>query len=128
LRWRTCCFACAAETDKWKKISFVFLPVVGLYMGFVAVRHNSHGHHEYEQVRAAAYHPSPPPCLDRAIPWILPCAADARRSACCRQVKYPFVKKRDKPMPWALAGGSDCDLFDYKCGAAYKAAKAAAAE
>ena len=54
------CFACAAETDKWKKISFVFLPVVGLYMGFVAVRHNSHGHHEYEQVRPTAYHPSPP--------------------------------------------------------------------
>jgi hypothetical protein len=59
------CFACAAETDKWKKISFVFLPVVGLYMGFVAVRHNSHGHHEYEQVRPTAYHPSPPTVRER---------------------------------------------------------------
>ena len=30
-------------------------------------------------------------------------------------------------MPWALKGGSDCDLFDMACGAKYKAAKAAAA-
>jgi len=80
-----------AETDKWKKISFVFMPVVGAYMIFVGIRHNSHGHHEYEQV------------------------------------KYPFVKKRDKPMPWALRGGTDCDLFDYGCSAKIKAAKAAEA-
>jgi len=78
-----------AETDKWKKISFAFLPFVGLYMGFVFVRHNSH-HHEYEQV------------------------------------SYPFIKKRDKEMPWALKGGSKCDLFDYKCAAKERAAKAEA--
>lgn len=42
-------------------------------------------------------------------------------------MKYPFVKKRDKPMPWALRGGTDCDLFDYGCSAKIKAAKAAEA-
>ena len=31
-------------------------------------------------------------------------------------------------MPWTLAGGSKCDLFDYGCGAKEKAAKAAMAE
>ena len=41
----------AAETDKWKKISYAFIPFVTLYMGFVFVRHNSHEHHDSEQVR-----------------------------------------------------------------------------
>jgi len=36
---------------------------------------------------------------------------------------YPYIMKRDKPMPWALAGGTDCGLFDYKCSAAIAAAK-----
>ena len=42
--------------------------------------------------------------------------------------KYPWMKKRDKAMPWTLAGGSACDLFDYTCSAKEKAAKAALAE
>ena len=42
--------------------------------------------------------------------------------------KYPWMKKRDKAMPWTLAGGSSCDLFDYTCSAKEKAAKAALAE
>ena len=41
------------------------------------------------------------------------------------QTAYPFVKKRDKELPWALAGGSKCDLFDYACAEKEKAAKAA---
>ena len=46
------------------------------------------------------------------------------------QPKYPFMKKRDKPMPWALSKtgmGSDCDLFDVACGAKFRAMKAAEA-
>ena len=46
------------------------------------------------------------------------------------QPKYPFIKKRDKPMPWALSKsgmGSDCDLFDVACGAKFRAMKAAEA-
>ena len=44
------------------------------------------------------------------------------------QIKYgTYIKKRDKPMPWALKGGSDCDLFDYECGRKYKEAQAAKA-
>lgn len=43
----------------------------------------------------------------------------------CGQVLYPHMRKRDKEMPWALAGGSKCDLFDYTCAAKEKAAKAA---
>merc|ERR1719335_1475367 len=79
------------ETEKWKKISFAFIPFVGVYAVFVGVKHFSH-HHEAEE-----------------------------------QVKYPFIKKRDKMMPWAARGGTDCDLFDYHCSARIKAAKAAAA-
>merc|ERR1712087_153849 len=41
------------------------------------------------------------------------------------KVDYQFIKKRDKEMPWALKGGSKCDLFDYTCAAKEKAAKAA---
>eukprot|EP00967_Tisochrysis_lutea_P020344 scaffold23155_cov39-Tisochrysis_lutea.AAC.1 len=44
------------------------------------------------------------------------------------RVKYDYIGIRNKPMPWALAGGSKCDLFDYDCAAKEKAAKAAAAE
>ena len=43
------------------------------------------------------------------------------------QVKYPFIKKRDKIMPWTANGGSKCDLFDYYCAKVERAAKAAAA-
>jgi hypothetical protein len=40
------------------------------------------------------------------------------------QVKFgTYIKKRDKPMPWKLNGGTDCDLFDYGCSAKLKAAK-----
>ena len=42
--------------------------------------------------------------------------------------KQEEMKKRDKAMPWTLAGGSSCDLFDYTCSAKEKAAKAALAE
>ena len=59
----------------------------------------------------------------------VPCAsACARKIVClcmCGQVLYPHMRKRDKEMPWALAGGSKCDLFDYTCAAKEKAAKAA---
>jgi hypothetical protein len=41
--------------------------------------------------------------------------------------QYPWMKKRAKELPWTLAGGSKCDLFDYHCSAKEKAAKAAAA-
>ena len=82
-----------AETDKWKKVSYAFIPFCGLYAIFVTVRHNSH-HHEHEE--------EPP--------------------------QYPWMKKRDKKMPWTLRGGSECDLFDYgPCYQKEKAAKAAAA-
>ena len=40
-----------AETDKWKKISFVFMPVVAAYTVFVYIRHNQHEHDHHEQVR-----------------------------------------------------------------------------
>jgi len=41
------------------------------------------------------------------------------------QVKYPYIAKRDKPMPWALSGGSDCGLFEYgECWQEDKAKKA----
>ena len=53
----------------------------------------------------------------------MPAAARAQHAP-----KYPWMKKRDKAMPWTLAGGSSCDLFDYTCSAKEKAAKAALAE
>ena len=43
-------------------------------------------------------------------------------------IYYPFIGKRDKPMPWTLKGGSKCDLFDYGCAAKERAAKAALEE
>lgn len=42
--------------------------------------------------------------------------------------KYPWMKKRDKMLPWTAAGGSACDLFDFDCSAKERAAKAALAE
>merc|ERR1719473_1861144 len=75
-----------AESDKWKKISYVFIPFVVSVTAFVMFTHKHHHHHE---------------------------------------VKYPYITKRDKPMPWTLKGGSKCDLFDYTCAAKEKAAKAA---
>ena len=50
-----------AETDKWKKISYAFIPFCGVYAVFVAVRHFSH-HHEPDDVRA-------PPVTARE-PWM----------------------------------------------------------
>ena len=44
------------------------------------------------------------------------------------EVPFPYMKKRDKAMPWALKGGSKCDLFDYDCSAKERAAKAGLAE
>ena len=38
---------------------------------------------------------------------------------------YQYINIRRKEMPWALYGGSKCDLFDYKCAAKEKAAAAA---
>ncbi|KAL1526574.1 hypothetical protein AB1Y20_015281 [Prymnesium parvum] len=43
------------------------------------------------------------------------------------QVQYPYIGKRDKPMPWTLAGGSECALFDYKCARKLEEAKKALA-
>lgn len=53
----------AAETDKWKKISYVFMPFCVCYGVFVYIKHNQH-HHEHEDVRCAAHSPSP----SRALP------------------------------------------------------------
>ena len=44
-----------AETDKWKKISYVFMPFCGIYAVFVGVKHMSHGHHDHEHVRRAPH-------------------------------------------------------------------------
>ena len=44
------------------------------------------------------------------------------------EIPFPYMKKRDKAMPWALKGGSKCDLFDYDCSAKERAAKKALAE
>jgi len=81
-----------AETDKWKKISYAFIPFCGVYAIYVGSAHLAH-HHDHEE--------EPP--------------------------QYPWMKKRAKELPWTLAGGSKCDLFDYHCSAKEKAAKAAAA-
>ena len=40
------------------------------------------------------------------------------------EIPFPYMKKRDKAMPWALKGGSKCDLFDYDCSAKERALKA----
>lgn len=42
------------------------------------------------------------------------------------EIPFPYMKKRDKAMPWALKGGSKCDLFDYDCSAKERALKAGA--
>ena len=81
-----------AETDKWKKISYVFLgAIVTPFTIYTVIQHFRHHHH-----------------------W--------------EQVSYPYINKRDKEMPWALKGGSKCNLFDYSCSAKEKAAKAALAD
>ena len=140
----------SAETDKWKKISYAFIPFCFVYAGFVVVRHSSH-HHDHEEVRAsratrapATGHrrgapvcargapppPSPPPPLPRRCnsPRLLATSARPHPARAQEAPKYPWMKKRDKAMPWTLAGGSSCDLFDYTCSAKEKAAKAALAE
>lgn len=75
-----------AETSKWKKISYAFVPFVCAVTVYVMGTHH-HEHHE--------------------------------------EVAYPFMKKRNKEYPWALQGGSKCDLFDFPCAEKEKAAKAA---
>ena len=40
------------------------------------------------------------------------------------EIPFPYMKKRDKAMPWALKGGSKCDLFDYDCSAKERALRA----
>ena len=40
----------AAETSKWKKISYAFIPFCGVYAVAVYVMHGAH-HHEHEEVR-----------------------------------------------------------------------------
>ena len=69
----------AAETDKWKKISYVFIPFCVLYTGFVYVRHNAH-HHDADDVRAPPDMAAPPPCHARpreiiTPPALPPCAS-----------------------------------------------------
>merc|ERR1719231_2186893 len=75
-----------AETDKWKKISYVFIPFCVCYAVFVTIKHGQH-HHDHEE----------------------------------EAPQYPWMKKRDKAMPWTQRGGSACDLFDYTCSAKEKA-------
>ena len=55
----------AAETDKWKKISYVFMPTVVAYAFFVMIRHNSH-HHDHEEVRARTHDALASSCARRA--------------------------------------------------------------
>merc|ERR1719161_1222829 len=74
-----------AETDKWKKISYVFLGAIVTPFTIITVINHFRHHHHWEQV------------------------------------SYPYINKRDKEMPWALKGGSKCNLFDYKCSAKEKA-------
>merc|ERR1719482_897968 len=82
-----------AETDKWKKISYAFIPFCMVYAVFVTIKHGQH-HHDHEE----------------------------------EAPQYPWMKKRDKAMPWTQRGGSKCDLFDFgPCYIKEKAAKAAAA-
>mmetsp|Transcript_38220 Transcript_38220/g.83996 ORF Transcript_38220/g.83996 Transcript_38220/m.83996 type:complete len:117 (+) Transcript_38220:162-512(+) len=78
-----------AEMEKWKKFSYICIPVVTV-AGVVIVATTKHEHHEL--------------------------------------VEYPYLRKRDKPMPWTLKGGSKCDLFDFECAAKERAAKAELAE
>ena len=85
----------AVETEKWKKISYVFMPFCGFFFIFTLGRHFQHEHHD-----------------DHDKP------------------QMPWMKKRDKDMPWSLSSGgkrSNCDLFDYgPCWQKYKAAQAEA--
>lgn len=135
-------FCLSAETDKWKKISYVFIPACVVYAAFVTVRHNAHHHEEdHDAVRRmlltlldAPWLNSDPPARDPPPPPFhlsglhpSPSTPYPRARA---QPQYPFMKKRDKPMPWAaskMGMGSDCDLFDYTCSNKFKAMKAAEA-
>mmetsp|Transcript_39610 Transcript_39610/g.79170 ORF Transcript_39610/g.79170 Transcript_39610/m.79170 type:complete len:128 (-) Transcript_39610:487-870(-) len=93
-----------AETEKWKKISFLFLPVVGAYGIFTMIRHFQHDHHAHS---VSGDEP------DRVL--------------------YPYINIRNKPLPWSLTDkailgrGSNCALFDYECAKKERAAAAAAA-
>ncbi|KAL3909707.1 MAG: hypothetical protein SGPRY_009329 [Prymnesium sp.] len=80
-----------AEMQKWKKISYAFMPTVALFAVYTAYDHMAH-HDDTEKGN------------------------------------YPYMNKRDKPLPWTLAGGLDCGLFDYHCSNRIKAAKAAMSE
>ena len=133
-------FCLSAETDKWKKISYVFIPSCVAYAVFVTVRHNAHHHEEdHDAVRRMLLTLLDAPCLNSPSrdppppPFHLsglhpsPSTPYPRARA---QPQYPFMKKRDKAMPWAaskMGMGSDCDLFDYTCSNKFKAMKAAEA-
>ena len=103
-----------------------------MYAIYVLMKHNEHVKHGHVAVSSSGAEPE--------------------------RVLYPFVNKRDKcvaphrpervhvppghsppeprvrsvadgrELPWTLAGGSKCALFDMACGAKERAAKAAMAE
>ena len=89
----------------------MFIPAVVLYGVWCGVAHQ-HVHYQYV-CRA------PLTTLALGAPATA-LSLDALRA----QVDYPYLKKRDKEMPWTLRGGSKCDLFDYECAAKEQAARA----
>ena len=113
---------CTAETSKWKKISYAFVPFVCAVTVYVM---GTHHHEHHEEVRPP---PTPPPPLCAHLlslpthPEASHVAEQPKRPSSIwpampvisppLQVAYPFMKKRNKEYPWALQGGTQCTHYN----------------